>query len=95
MATIHEAAPVPASDPNQRAGTGQFEEIYGELQAVIAKLEDGGLSLEASVSLYEQGMALATRCEKILQESELRITRLAPEHAAFLAELQADSDPEL
>ncbi|MDP3766458.1 MAG: exodeoxyribonuclease VII small subunit, partial [Dehalococcoidia bacterium] len=36
----------------------------------------GGLSLEESIRLYEEGMELAKRCQGILDKAELRITTL-------------------
>jgi len=36
----------------------------------------GGLSLEESITLYEQGMELAKRCQAILDGAEQRITKL-------------------
>ncbi len=53
-----------------------FEALYGRLEETVAKLEAGNLSLEESLSLYEDGMKLAKQCQGILQAAELRITRL-------------------
>lgn len=53
-----------------------FEEAYRNLESVIDELEAGGLGLEASVRLFERGVSLAARCEAIIQEAELRVTRL-------------------
>jgi len=53
-----------------------FEAMYGRLEDAVAKLEQGGLTLEESLALYEQGMQLARQCQELLQQAELRITRL-------------------
>ncbi len=53
-----------------------FEELYRRLEETVEKLEKGGLSLEDSIALYEQGMELAKRCQAILDAAELRITKL-------------------
>jgi exodeoxyribonuclease VII small subunit len=53
-----------------------FEATYGRLEDAVSKLEKGGLTLEESLTLYEEGMLLARRCQDMLQEAELRITRL-------------------
>ncbi len=53
-----------------------FEELYGGLEQVVEKLEKGGLSLEESINLYEEGMDLAKRCLGILDGAEQRITKL-------------------
>jgi exodeoxyribonuclease VII small subunit len=67
----------PGPDPEPTT----FEEAYRALQAVVDQLQSGGLGLEASVELYERGMALARRCEEIVEQAELRVTRLAPDDA--------------
>ena len=53
-----------------------FEALYGRLEEAVSKLENGGLTLEESLALYEEGMQLARRCQEMLQQAELRITRL-------------------
>ena len=53
-----------------------FEVIYKRLEESVSKLEEGGLTLDESLALYESGMQLARRCQGLLQQAELRITRL-------------------
>lgn len=53
-----------------------FEQLYRRLEETVEKLERGGLSLEESITLYEQGMELAKRCQTILDAAEQRITKL-------------------
>ena len=53
-----------------------FEVLYGRLEEAVTKLEQGGLTLEESLTMYEEGMDLARRCQELLQNAELRITRL-------------------
>jgi len=60
----------------QTAKDGGFEALYGRLEEAVTKLEKGGLTLEESLALYEEGMNLARRCQELLQQAELRITRL-------------------
>jgi exodeoxyribonuclease VII small subunit len=56
--------------------TETFEESYARLEQTVEKLEKGGLSLEESIALYEEGMELAKRCQTMLDDAELRITKL-------------------
>jgi exodeoxyribonuclease VII small subunit len=58
-----------------------FEDAYRELQRVIAQLDDGGLALEDAVRLFERGQELVKRCQRIVDDAELRVTRLAAEPA--------------
>ena len=50
-----------------------FEESLTRLEAVVAKLEGGELTLEQSVALYEQGVRLSDECKKELDAAEGRI----------------------
>ena len=59
-----------------KRGEQPFEELYGRLEQSVEKLERGGLSLEESITLYEEGMELAKRCQSILDSAEQRITKL-------------------
>lgn len=62
--------------PTKRDGQPPFEELYSRLEETVEKLERGGLSLEESIALYEEGMGLAKRCQALLDAAELRITKL-------------------
>lgn len=66
----------PFSTVPSKGDPGPFEEAYRNLETVIDQLEAGGLGLEASIRLFEKGVSLAARCESIIQEAELRVTRL-------------------
>jgi exodeoxyribonuclease VII small subunit len=67
-----------------------FEALYTRLEQTVAKLEQGNLSLEESLSLYEEGMNLAKRCQEILQGAELRITRLQEQFSEGAAALREE-----
>ncbi len=41
-----------------------FEDAYRQLESVVQKLEAGGLPLEESIALYEEGMRLAQICSR-------------------------------
>jgi exodeoxyribonuclease VII small subunit len=53
-----------------------FESLYARLEAVSQQLEAGGLTLEQSLALYEEGMRLAQRCQALLSTVEQRIETL-------------------
>lgn len=50
-----------------------FEESLTRLEAVVAKLEGGELTLEQSVELYEQGVQLSELCKAELDKAEGRV----------------------
>ncbi len=51
----------------------KFEDAMQELESITAKLEKGDLSLDESVSNFEEGMKLAKKCNNILEEAEKKI----------------------
>lgn len=53
-----------------------FEEALKKLEAIIGELEDGEVTLEDSVALYEEGMKLSKFCSEVLERAELRIEKV-------------------
>ncbi len=53
-----------------------FDDALAELQRTVAALEAGGQPLEAAIALYERGVALQARSEKLLRNAELRVQQL-------------------
>lgn len=53
-----------------------FEGAFEALEAIVAQLESGELSLEASVTMFERGRQLSAYCQTLLDQAELRITQL-------------------
>jgi len=66
-------------------GKESFEELYRRLEETVAKLEEGGLTLNQSLALYEEGMALAQRCQEMLDAAELKVKRLKETFSAYAA----------
>jgi exodeoxyribonuclease VII small subunit len=56
--------------------TPSFEDLYRRLEETVHRLEQGGLSLDDSLAAYEDAVALAQQCQQMLDQAELRITRL-------------------
>lgn len=52
-----------------------FEEAMARLEATVARLESGNLTLEEAVALYEEGMRLARICNQRLDAAELRVSK--------------------
>lgn len=62
--------------PSPRSKQPPFEELYRQLEEKVSLLEQGGLSLDDSLTAYEDAVALAKSCQQMLDNAELRITRL-------------------
>ena len=53
-----------------------FEIALKELEAIVARLEQGEVELEDSIALYERGQALKAHCEKKLKSAEGRLEKI-------------------
>jgi len=77
-----------------------FDDALVELQRTVAELEAGGQPLEAAIALYERGVALQARCERLIRQAELRVEQLvaraggALETRAVQPEKVADGPPD-
>lgn len=74
-----------------------FEEAFGQLGEVTARLEAGGLTLEEMLSLYEWGMEQALACLEMLEGAELRVKKLSqlPGGGYEVQPLEEDQEEEL
>jgi exodeoxyribonuclease VII small subunit len=54
-----------------------FEQAIKKLTDIVSKIEDGQISLEQSLSQYEQGMELIKHCREILQKAEKKIEEIS------------------
>jgi exodeoxyribonuclease VII small subunit len=53
-----------------------FEEAYERLEEVLSHLQMGNMSLDDSLTAFEEGMALAAHCQALLDTAELRVEQL-------------------
>lgn len=53
-----------------------FEQSLSELQALVERLESGELSLEDSLSAFEQGVRLTRDCQAALGQAEQKVQLL-------------------
>jgi exodeoxyribonuclease VII small subunit len=66
-----------ADAPQQFPATApSFERALEELEALVARMEDGKLSLEDSLSAYQRGAELIRFCESRLSDAQARIAIL-------------------
>jgi exodeoxyribonuclease VII small subunit len=56
--------------------TKSFEESLIRLQEISELLESDEVSLEESISLYEEGIILSNSCYELLDKAELKVTEL-------------------
>lgn len=50
-----------------------FESILGKLEQTVKILEEGNITLEESIALYEQGVRLSEQCRQRLSSAKQKI----------------------
>lgn len=53
-----------------------FEQSIDALEALVKRLEDGGIDLDESLRIYEQAVVLRDHCRSILEDGERRIRKI-------------------
>lgn len=67
-----------SSAPNaQHLSELSFEQALTRLQDIVAQLEGGALTLEATITMFREGSELASHCQQMITDAELKITKLA------------------
>ncbi len=66
-----------------------FEQSIEKLQLIVRKLEGGELSLEESLSLFEEGVRLTKECQSHLAGAELKVEQLIKANADGAVETKA------
>ncbi|MBB5019709.1 exodeoxyribonuclease VII small subunit [Chitinivorax tropicus] len=55
------------------AAPASFEAALADLEKLVAEMESGQLTLEASLSAYKQGTALLQFCQTTLQDAQQQV----------------------
>ena len=61
------------ADKNAKINDMSFETAMTRLEQIVRELEDGKVSLDDSLKLYEEGIALVRLCSGRLDEAEQKI----------------------
>ncbi len=64
----------------------KFEECLQRLEKIVQELEKGGVPLERSLTLFEEGMQLSSSCRKELEQAEGKVEILLKKNGKFQAE---------
>ncbi len=69
-----------------------FEEKLEELEKIAMQIEDGKLSLEDSISKFEEGIKLSKECTKILDDAEKKINILLENEEGDMVESKFEEE---
>lgn len=56
-----------------------FEKSLDELEKIVEELQNGDISLDESIKLFERGIKLSNECRKTLESARQKITALTKE----------------
>ena len=54
-----------------------YEKAMARLEAIVAKLDEGSLSLDESIKLFEESTKLTAFCNSCLEKAKLKVTELS------------------
>lgn len=60
----------------KRTETVDFETALNELEGLVEKMEQGDISLEASLAAFERGIQLTRTCQDALSQAEQKVEQL-------------------
>ena len=63
-----------------------YEAAMTRLNEIVASLEDGNAPLDASLALYEEGVALVRHCNALLEAAETQIKVLTRDPSGEIVE---------
>lgn len=69
----------PMRKKEQVAAEPGFEKALAELESIVARMEDGGLTLEQSLAAHKRGLELARQCRERLAAAEQQVRVLEGE----------------
>jgi exodeoxyribonuclease VII small subunit len=57
-----------------------YQELRGQLDDVVLKLQDPEADIDEALKLYEQGLSLTKQIEQYLRQAELRVSNIRAEY---------------
>ena len=71
-----------------------FEESLRRLEEIVQKLEQGSLSIDDSLKMYEEGITLSKACMKKLTEAEIKLKKLGKDMEGHFQVLEEEGEDE-
>jgi exodeoxyribonuclease VII small subunit len=85
--------------PQKTDNLPDFEKSLVELEALVAKLEQGDVPLEEALKTFERGVALTRQCQAALRTAQQKVEVLLARNGeetieSFSDEEEDDDDPD-
>ena len=72
----------------------KFEDCLTRLEQIVSALEAGNLSLEESLKIFEEGIAMSRHCARYLEDAQRRIEILAKDDSGVSTTRQFAFEPD-
>ena len=69
-----------------------FEDSLRRLEEIVQQLEQGDVSLDESIKMYEEGISLSKSCLEKLTQAELKLKRLGKDVEGNFRLLEEDGE---
>jgi exodeoxyribonuclease VII small subunit len=79
-------------NPPKKDKAPDFEQSLSELEALVARLEQGDVPLEEALKTFERGVALTRQCQTALRTAQQKVEVLLTRNGDESIESFADSD---
>lgn len=57
----------------KKQSSQSLQQLFDELESIVAQFEKGGIDLDKSLALFERGLVLAALCKSRLKEVENKV----------------------
>ena len=61
---------------NNKKSTSSFEDDIKELENIVQKMNQGSISLDDSIQLFERGLELTKKCSQKLNQAQKKIQKI-------------------
>jgi exodeoxyribonuclease VII small subunit len=79
-------------NPQKKDKSPDFEQSLAELEALVAKLEQGDVPLEEALKTFERGVALTRQCQTALRTAQQKVEVLLVRNGEESIEPFADGE---
>ncbi|WP_425411379.1 exodeoxyribonuclease VII small subunit [Neptunomonas japonica] len=66
--------------------TPDFEQSLADLESLVTQMENGDLTLEASLNAFEEGIKLTRECQTLLDQAEQKVHILTSQNGEHKTE---------
>jgi len=76
----------------KKSAAPDFENLLGELDQIVNRMEQGDQSLDQTMKDFERGMVLSEQCQKSLDAAQQKVEKLVEKHGGAQLEAVEDLD---